>query len=36
MKSAGPQDKVFDDIVGDLKIDTLYIFDEALLTTHHL
>jgi hypothetical protein len=28
--------KVFDDIVGDLKIDALYIFDKALLTTHHL
>jgi hypothetical protein len=27
--------KVFDDIVGDLKIDALYIFDKALLTTHH-
>jgi hypothetical protein len=26
--------KVFDDIVGDLKIDALYIFDKAL-TTHH-
>jgi hypothetical protein len=26
--------KVFDDIVGDLKIDALYIFDK-LLTTHH-
>jgi hypothetical protein len=25
--------KVFDDIVGDLKIDALYIFDKALLTT---
>jgi hypothetical protein len=25
----------FDDIVGDLKIDALYIFDKALLTTHH-
>jgi hypothetical protein len=26
--------KGFDDIVGDLKIDALYIFDKALLTTH--
>jgi LytS/YehU family sensor histidine kinase len=25
--------KVFDDIVGDLKIDALYIFDKTLLTT---
>jgi hypothetical protein len=27
------KNKVFDDIVGDLKIDALYIFDKALLTT---
>jgi hypothetical protein len=34
MKRTSQRTKVFrDDIVGDLKIDALYIFDKALLTT---
>jgi hypothetical protein len=33
MKRVQDFSKVFDDIVGDLKIDALYIFDKALLTT---
>jgi hypothetical protein len=35
-EGAAQRTKVFDDIVGDLKIDTLYILDKSLLTTHHL